>query len=624
MKRFLCIIAALLLLTGPISAVSAAETGLFCAAAGDAAADPDPSSRMDWTDSMIDELLELHMRREGADNLQQLIDLFAQNAGSGEQWYVLILTQLYPGQYDYSAYRKALEEHVSTSRIPNPTTRELLALTLTAVGSGTDFADETLDDAVGEAGLMSYVFGLHLINNGASGEKWMAVSVISEILDRQKADGGWAVMGDVGDVDVTAMTLQALAGVQGGAGGGSDAASAEGERREDIGESGGGSLPVELGERVRVAVARALDFLAECQLPDGGFSSMGTYNCESGAQVWLALSTLGIDAAGTLSADTGRTLPESLMDFCGEGGFAHTVGGEANASANRQILHALAAYKLRFGGAGGDGSGVDSLANAGRNIYLLHDCRLSNDNNEYNENTDASFALNDKTDGEGAFAPADEDTEGPGSVASAESDGRKSHGLRMWISIAVAAGGVLTCAALLVLKKKSWKSYVFVGIVSAALLLAVNLIDVALPSDYYGDGNISAAADEASIETYISIRCDTIAGERDYIPADGTILDRVRIDTAQGASVYTQLVAACRRFGIQLESEGTSGVPYISGIAYIYEADFGELSGWMFRVNGVFSAVGAGEAGLANGDEVEWVYTRDLGHDVGDEYRPAE
>ena len=39
MKRFLCFLAALLLLTGPISAASAAETGLFCAAGGDAAVD---------------------------------------------------------------------------------------------------------------------------------------------------------------------------------------------------------------------------------------------------------------------------------------------------------------------------------------------------------------------------------------------------------------------------------------------------------------------------------------------------------------------------------------------------------------------------------------------------------
>ncbi|MFR0872451.1 MAG: DUF4430 domain-containing protein [Oscillospiraceae bacterium] len=53
---------------------------------------------------------------------------------------------------------------------------------------------------------------------------------------------------------------------------------------------------------------------------------------------------------------------------------------------------------------------------------------------------------------------------------------------------------------------------------------------------------------------------------------------------------------------------------------YISEFGFGELSGWMYRVNGEFPQVYAGEFTLHEGDVVEFVYTCDLGGDVGDSY----
>ena len=58
---------------------------------------------------------------------------------------------------------------------------------------------------------------------------------------------------------------------------------------------------------------------------------------------------------------------------------------------------------------------------------------------------------------------------------------------------------------------------------------------------------------------------------------------------------------------------------YIEGIANLYEFDCGELSGWMYRVNGEFPNVGCSLYKLKDGDTVEWVYTCDLGRDVGGE-----
>ena len=59
---------------------------------------------------------------------------------------------------------------------------------------------------------------------------------------------------------------------------------------------------------------------------------------------------------------------------------------------------------------------------------------------------------------------------------------------------------------------------------------------------------------------------------------------------------------------------------YIEGISNLYEFDCGERSGWMYKVNGWFPNYGCSRYELKNGDKIEWVYTCDLGRDVGGDY----
>ena len=59
---------------------------------------------------------------------------------------------------------------------------------------------------------------------------------------------------------------------------------------------------------------------------------------------------------------------------------------------------------------------------------------------------------------------------------------------------------------------------------------------------------------------------------------------------------------------------------YVEGINNLYEFDVGSLSGWMYSVNGWFPNYGCSRYALQNGDVVEWVYTCDLGYDVGGGY----
>ena len=55
---------------------------------------------------------------------------------------------------------------------------------------------------------------------------------------------------------------------------------------------------------------------------------------------------------------------------------------------------------------------------------------------------------------------------------------------------------------------------------------------------------------------------------------------------------------------------------YISGIGYLYEFDFGDLSGWIYHVNGDTPFMMCSEYKLSDGDVIEWLYTKDLGNDL--------
>lgn len=56
---------------------------------------------------------------------------------------------------------------------------------------------------------------------------------------------------------------------------------------------------------------------------------------------------------------------------------------------------------------------------------------------------------------------------------------------------------------------------------------------------------------------------------------------------------------------------------YVSGIEGLSEMDEGPESGWLYRVNGVFPSHSAALERVYENDYVEWLYTRDLGKDVG-------
>lgn len=126
---------------------------------------------------------------------------------------------------------------------------------------------------------------------------------------------------------------------------------------------------------------------------------------------------------------------------------------------------------------------------------------------------------------------------------------------------------------------------------------------------------------------YISIICRTAveSGELSdsmlkVLPEDGVVLDNFEMEYEDGATVFDILAAAVRENKIHMEYTGTKTVPYIEGVANLYEFDCGPLSGWMYQVNGWFPSFSLGQYKIERGDKIEVVYTCDLGEDVGDTY----
>jgi hypothetical protein len=98
----------------------------------------------------------------------------------------------------------------------------------------------------------------------------------------------------------------------------------------------------------------------------------------------------------------------------------------------------------------------------------------------------------------------------------------------------------------------------------------------------------------------------------------GVILGSTLVEVEGEVSVMTLLQNETRKEKIQMESSGKGIFAYVKGIANLYEFDRGAKSGWLFKVNGTFADKGAGSYKVKSGDQVEWLYTLDLGKDVGD------
>ncbi|NCB42671.1 MAG: DUF4430 domain-containing protein [Clostridia bacterium] len=144
---------------------------------------------------------------------------------------------------------------------------------------------------------------------------------------------------------------------------------------------------------------------------------------------------------------------------------------------------------------------------------------------------------------------------------------------------------------------------------------------------HYEKDNVENAYGEVSLRIDCSVvfdhweELDETLKDGDYWPKDGIILERSEYSIEEGDTAFDVLLDAVTQNKIHIDYQGGDAniynTVYIEGIQYLYEFSCGKLSGWTYAVNGSFPDVGCSSYVLSDGDFVEWMYTYDLGRDVG-------
>ena len=125
----------------------------------------------------------------------------------------------------------------------------------------------------------------------------------------------------------------------------------------------------------------------------------------------------------------------------------------------------------------------------------------------------------------------------------------------------------------------------------------------------------------------LEIRCDTLlknldrlsSGKAELVPEDGILLEKTTVSFESGDSVFDVLRSCLREQNVHFEYVDAKayGSIYIEGIGNLYEFDCGEQSGWLYFVNGISPGLGCSGYTVANGDEIVFAYTCDMGADLG-------
>lgn len=529
-------------------------------------------------------------------------------------WYAMALAAR---GCDLSAYSAALQQYLAENDVPSGSTRERMALTLAACEPAPPaLCTELLENSAGTMGIMSWVFALHLLNNEVPSAQISVHECAETLIAQQCADGGWALNGGRGDADVTAMTLQALA-------------------------------PYQYEDAVADAVARGLDFLADAQLPSGAYQSYGTENPESTAQVWTALSVLGIDAlADGRFIRNGNTVLDGILQFrVDTGAYAHTLGGDANPMAAMQVYLALTAAEWQQSGENlllfygrpqwdapaptvTEAPAASTAAASAQTTRRTAAVQTGSDAASASESgltastettaatasattakTDISAAESSHTVTESTAAPTE-----PASTAvppeGAQSGAAKyPYRIPLTAAAAVIFGGA--AAVFVCRKNRSAKTYLSLAGGFVLVTALIWLVRIESPQQFYqsetrtGGGTVT-----------MTIRCDVICGLEgsEAYPADGIIVPLTEFAVSEDETVLELLYDAVKAYALQIETDGSelAETAYVRGIASLYEFDFGDLSGWSYEVNGERPSVGCGAYILHDGDRVEWIYTINL------------
>ena len=140
----------------------------------------------------------------------------------------------------------------------------------------------------------------------------------------------------------------------------------------------------------------------------------------------------------------------------------------------------------------------------------------------------------------------------------------------------------------------------------------------------------SSQPEEDTLTCTLSVTCKTVLdnlelldpAKKNCIGDNGVIYAKKTVSFEEGETVFDVLNREMKKNGIHMafSFNPVFNSRYIEGINNLYEFDCEEGSGWMYRVNGVFPNYGCSQYQVKDGDTIEWLYTCDLGVDLGRNY----
>lgn len=410
----------------------------------------------------------------------------------------------------------------------------------------------------------NYIFALLAYDSGnyklpKDAPLWTRERLIRLLLDRQLPYGGWDLYnpGNKLEPDTTAMAIQALA-------------------------------PYKDQAEVKKAIDKALDALSSYRSKDFGYySAENVETSETTAQVLLALVSMGIDPKDDPRFSYHKQdVVDGLLSFVtGDQDFTHTKvaqGGYAvgpNSMSTQQAFQALAAYQ-NFKKKGGKAP-----------YYPFRFKDFSQ------EKPGENPSKPDK--------PIDPDTvvtlrdleilSLPYQTTYEEGEEPSLDGLKVRASYSDGTREILNNRDLKVFdfSTSSWSPNRIVTISYGGLKTTFS---------------IQVKEKEGAHKDQANILVKDPKG-RTYFPAQNLSI-RPGEDTAFSLLQKTGLT-------YKYNYHKTYSGVYVSAIEGLAEFDGGPNSGWMYRVNGEFPNHSASLHKIYAGDKVEWLYTRDLGKDLG-------
>ncbi|RXZ82090.1 DUF4430 domain-containing protein [Paenibacillaceae bacterium] len=263
----------------------------------------------------------------------------------GGEWSILSLARAnyevpegYFATYYSNVVGKVVERFMSQGKLDRSkgTEHSRLILALTAIGkniydvAGYDISAALADfDYVTKQGINGPIFALIALDSHqygipvqhGIGNQTTRNKLLDYIVNKEVAGGGWSLSG-AADPDITAMAIQALAPYY--------------NKKEEV----------------TAAVDRGVLWLSSAQNQFGGYTSWGSENVQSVAQVIVALTSLGIDPhTDERFNKNGHSAVENLLTYgAPTGGFVHPKGGNVNGMATDQATYALVAYARYLNG----------------------------------------------------------------------------------------------------------------------------------------------------------------------------------------------------------------------------------------------------------------------------------